>query len=316
MAHVPRVRFLNGFEMPQIGLGTWKSKPGEVCNAVKEAISAGYRHVDCAHAYQNETEVGEGIAAKVADGTVTREDLFVTSKLWNTFHRSTDVRPALQATIDRLGLKYLDLYLIHWPMSYAEDREMFPKDANGKFIYSQAGFMQAWKALEDCVDAGLVRSIGLSNFNHEQIERIWQEARHKPANLQVELHPYLTQPKLLAFCQEKGIVVTAHSPLGSRDRPWAKPDDLVLIDDPVLVGIAARINKTPAQVLIRWAIQRGTAVIPKSVTSERIRSNFQVFDFELSSEDVDALSALNRNLRNCHLDWVKDHPDWPFNIEF
>lgn len=312
----PTITFNNGYKVPVFGLGTWKSKPGEVMQAVKDAISCGYRHLDCALIYGNEPEVGEAIKAKIADGTVTRQDLFITSKLWNTYHRKSLVIPTLKESLTNLGLDYLDLYLIHWPMGYKEGGEKFPTDESGKTLYSDVDYIETWPAMEEAVEAGLVRSIGVSNFSKDQIERVLQIAKIVPANNQVECHPYLNQKKLIDYCKSKGITVTAYSPLGSPDRPWAKPDDPLLMDDPRIVGIAEKYKKTPAQILIRYQIQRDVIVIPKSVTKSRIEENIQVFDFALSDDDMKTIDGFDCNGRFLHLTWIKDHPHWPFNTEF
>jgi len=315
-ANVPKVKLNSGFEMPIIGLGTWKSKPGEVGAAVKDAIDAGYRHIDCAHVYQNEKEVGEALKEKLADGTVKREDLFIVSKLWNTFHSAPLVEPALRTTLAHLGLEYLDLYLIHWPITFAEGGDLFPKDENDKLCYKMVDHVETWKAMEKCVELGLVRSIGLSNFNSQQIQHILDNCTIKPTVNQVECHPYLNQQKLLDFCTEHGIVLTAYSPLGSPDRPWAKPEDPSLLEDPKIKAIGEKHGKSAAQILIRYQIERGIIVIPKSVTKSRIISNFNVFDFQLTAEDLESINSLNCAGRFCHVQWMSDHPDFPFNIEF
>ncbi|CAL8077542.1 unnamed protein product [Orchesella dallaii] len=315
-AKVPSVALNNGRLMPVFGLGTWKSKPGEVTKAVKDAIDVGYRHIDGALAYQNENEVGDAINAKISEGVVKRDDLFVVSKLWNTFHRPDLVSVGLKKTLADLRLDYLDLYLIHWPQGYKEEGELFPKDAEGKFLYSDVDYVDTWKALEECVKQGLVKSIGISNFNSQQIERILSSATIKPAVLQVECHPYLNQKKLLELCKSKGITVTAYSPLGSPDRPWAKPDDPKLLDDPKLVELSKKLNKSPAQIILRWQVQRGVIVIPKTVNKTRLIENIDIFDFELSQQDMDYINSMDCGGRACVLEWVKDHKHYPFNIEF
>ncbi|KAJ8704087.1 hypothetical protein PYW07_013381 [Mythimna separata] len=317
MARVPTIKFNNGQTYPVIGLGTWKSKPGEVTQAVKDAIDIGYRHIDCAYVYGNEKEVGAAITAKIADGTVTREDLFITSKLWNTFHRPDLVKGALQASLQNLNLKYLDLYLVHWPQAYKEETDLFPKDKSDNIIFSDVDYVDTWKALEPLVGEGLVKSIGISNFNSKQIERLLKSAKIVPVTNQVECHPYLNQRRLIDFCAARNISVTAYSPLGSPDRPWAKPDDPNLLEDPKLKAIADRLGKTVAQVLIRYQIDRGVIVIPKSVTKSRIASNFDVFDFKLSQEDMSLIDSFDCNGRLVPMTASLGHKFHPFeNDEF
>ncbi|RZF47543.1 hypothetical protein LSTR_LSTR009079 [Laodelphax striatellus] len=197
--------------------------------------------------------------------------------------------------------------------TWKEEAGLFPQDKDGKTLYSDVDYVDTWKALEECVKEGLTRSIGLSNFNSQQIDRILAVAEIKPV---VECHPYLNQKKLKEFCESKGILLTAYSPLGSPDRPWAKPGDPQLMDDPKLKNLSEKYQKTIAQILIRYQVQRGIIVIPKSVTKSRIESNFDVFDFELSAEDMSYIDGFDCNGRVLHLDWLKDHKHFPFNIEF
>jgi aldehyde reductase len=316
--NVPNVKLNNGNEIPIFGLGTWKSKPGEVTEAVKNAIDVGYRHIDGALVYQNEPEVGAAIQAKISEGVVKREDLFLTSKPWNTFHKPELVLPSLKQTLKDLGVEYLDLYLIHWPMGYKEGDVLFPQDENGKTLYSDADYVDTWKAMEELVGLGLVKSIGLSNFNKAQIERILAVATIPPAVNQVECHPYLAQRKLVEYCTSKGIAITGYSPLGSPDRPWAKPDDPKLVEDPKLVDLGKKYNKTAAQVVLRWLVQRGIIAIPKSVHKHRLEENISIFDFELSQEDMDYVYTFDKGTegRALHLSWAADHPHYPFKDEF
>ncbi|KAK7874350.1 hypothetical protein R5R35_007820 [Gryllus longicercus] len=312
---VPFVKFNNGQQFPIFGLGTWKSKPGEVTQAVKDAIDAGYRHIDCAHVYGNEAEVGAGIKAKIDEGVVKREDLYITSKLWNTYHRPDLVEPAIKTTLKNLGLEQLDLYLIHWPFAFKEGDSLFP-EKDGKTEFSDVDYVDTWKAMEQLVKKGLTKSIGISNFNHEQINRLLESAEIKPVTNQVEVQPYLNQQKLIDFCKSKDITITAYSPLGSPDRPWAKPGDPQLIDDPKLKELAQKYKKTPAQILLRYEVQRGLITIPKSVTKSRIQQNIEIFDFELSADDVKYIDTFDCKGRVCAFNTAQEHKYYPFNIEY
>lgn len=319
MSQIPKIKLSNGTTIPQFGLGTWKSKPGEVEAAVKAAIDCGYRHIDCALVYGNEDEVGAAITAKIAEGVVARKDLFITSKVWSTFHSKAKVLECVKRTLASLRIEFVDLLLVHWPMGLDEsnDKELFPKSEDGKFLYSDVDYMETWEGMENIYELGLAKAIGLSNFNSKQIERVLAKAKVPPMMHQFEIHPYFNNEKLIRFCHSRGIPVTGYSPLGSPDRPWAKPDDPVLLEDPQVLKMAAKYGKTSAQVLIRFAIQRGIVVIPKSVTASRIASNMDVFDFELSAEDMQTIMGFNRSDgRACHLNWMNDHPLWPFHDEF
>ncbi|XP_969456.3 aldo-keto reductase family 1 member B1 [Tribolium castaneum] len=312
MASVPKVKFNNGLQIPIFGLGTWKSKPGQVAQAVKDAIDIGYRHIDCAHVYGNEKEVGDAVVSKISQGVVKREDLFITSKLWNTFHRPDLVEGAIKQTLSDLGIEYLDLYLIHWPLAYKEGGPLFPADPQGKILFSDVDYVDTWKAMEQLVHKGLTKSIGISNFNKRQIERILSVATITPVTNQVECHPYLNQSKLIEFCKSKNITVTGYSPLGSPDRPWAKPDEPQLLDDPKLKELATKYKKTPAQIVLRYQVQRGVITIPKSVTKSRIQENFNIFDFELTADDVKYLNTFDCNGRFCPMTAGLGHPHHPF----
>ncbi|XP_011941146.1 PREDICTED: prostaglandin-E(2) 9-reductase-like [Cercocebus atys] len=275
------VRLNDGHLMPMLGFGTYapdhtpKNKAGE---ATKVAIDVGFCHIDAAFFYQNEKEVGKAIREKIADGTVKKEDIFYTTKLWTTFFRPELVRPALERSLKKLQLDYVDLFIIHNPL--------------------------AMKALEKCKDSGLTKSIGVSNFNRKLLELILNKPglKYKPTCNQVECHPYLNQSKLLEFCKSKDIVLVAYSALAShRDPNWMDPDSPYLLEEPTLKSIAKKHNRSPGQVALHYQLQRGVVVLAKSFSEKRIKENFQVFDFELTPEDMQAIDGLNRNFRYAKL---------------
>lgn len=320
MADKPGFKLQSGNVMPVIGLGTYAPKQGEdeVITAVKVGVRAGYRHLDCAAIYRNERAVGHAIKELIVQDTIKREDLFVTSKLWNTCHRPDLVRSSLKKSLYDLGLTYLDLYLIHWPIGLQEGGEFLPKDEDGTVLFSDVDFVETWKALEDCVDEGLVKDIGLSNFNSQQVSRILDIARIRPSNIQIEIHLHFANSKLIQFCQEKGISVTAYSPLGSPGNKTAYQSVPFVhsLQEPLVQEIAQKKGKLPSQIILRFLVQRNLCVIPKSVTPTRVTENFQIFDFELDSEEVKQLETLNKNHRlNLETHSMK-HQYYPFNIEY
>jgi len=263
--------------MDSVGLGTWKSKPGEVRQAVEAAIDSGYRHIDCAWCYANEEEVGAGLECKLKAGKVKREELFITSKLWCCFHEPSRVRGAVMETLKWLKLDYLDLYLMHNPVGYKfVEGKPFPLLENGKMENNDIDYMDTWKEMEKLQKEGLVKSIGVSNFNSVQLARVIKEGNIKPAVNQIEIHPYFTQEPLVDFCQKNDVVVTAYSPFASPDNPWLKEGYKSVLDDSKIKEIADKLKRTPAQVILRYLIQRGLIVIPKSVTPSRIDANYKV----------------------------------------
>ena len=223
--------------------------------------------------------------------------MFLTSKLWNTDHHPDQVRNAILVTLNNLNTPYLDLYLMHMPCAFQEGTDLFPTDENGQTLYSDVDYIDTWREMENAVDDGLVRSIGISNFNYRQTKRLLENCRIRPVTNQIECHPYLAQQKLDEYLRSQNIILTAYGPLGSPDRPWAKKDDPVLLEQSDLVNIAAKYNKTTAQILIRYQIERGHIVIPKSITKSRIISNISVFDFTLTHKDVKDIDSFNCNGR-------------------
>ncbi|MBV8553207.1 MAG: aldo/keto reductase [Acidobacteriaceae bacterium] len=272
-----------GGQIPALGFGTLIPDPVVTITATRDALEAGFRHFDCAERYRNEREVGEALHAGLAAGKIPREDIFVTTKLWNSNHRPERVEPAFEASLDRLGLEYLDLYLIHTPYAFQPGDEQDPRDQNGNVIYDeQVTLLDTWRAMENLVDHGRCRAIGLSDIGLNELLPIYESARIKPAVVQVEAHPYLPETELLEFCKEKGIVFLAFAPLGHGMKPG-------LLEDPVISAIAAQIGKTPAQVLLAWAVQRGTAVLTTPKSAARAKENF-----DISALPEDALNQINR----------------------
>ncbi|XP_794120.4 aldo-keto reductase family 1 member B1 [Strongylocentrotus purpuratus] len=306
-----------GRKLPLLGFGTWQIKPEEVGRVIETAIDCGYRHIDEASLYGNEKGVGDGIKAKIDDGTIKREDLFVTSKLWVTDSHPSRVEPSCRQSLSDLGLAYLDLFLIHCPTSAVGGKGPFPMDDNGLFIGDDTiDYVDTWRIMESLVDKGLVRAIGVSNFTVAQIQRVLDLPPKYPiANVQVECHPFLAQNELIEFCKKQGITVTAYSPLGSPERVLQKraTTDPLLMEDPVVCAIAKKRGVSPALVLIRYQLQRGVAVLPKSVKPSRIQQNFEALNFELSKEEFQTLVNLNKNYRLLNFAPMKNMKYYPFN---
>lgn len=275
--------------MPALGFGTLIPDRAETRTATSNALKTGFRHFDCAERYLNEREVGEALQAELASGAVAREDVFITTKLWNTNHRPERVEPAFDASCQRLGISYVDLYLIHTPYAFQPGDNMDPRDQGGNVIYDRdVTLLDTWKAMENLVDKGKCRAIGLSDMVLENTAPLFEAARIKPAVVQVESHPYLPQTELLDFCKEKGMVLLAFAPLGHGMRPGP-------LEDPTVLSIAQQTSLTPAQVLIAWGIQRGTAILTTAKNPDRIRENYNIS--RIPDEAVEKISGIQTRSR-------------------
>src|SRR5271169_5066623 len=269
--------------IPALGFGTLIPDPAVTRSATTNALKVGFRHFDCAERYRNEREVSESLQAEFATGAIAREDVFITTKLWNTNHRPERVEPAFDASRERLEISYVDLYLIHTPFAFQPGDNMDPRDQSGNIIYDRGvNLLETWRAMENLADRGKCRAIGLSDVVLENLVPLYEAARIKPAVVQVEAHPYLPETELLDFCKEKGIVFLAFAPLGHGARPGP-------LEDPAVLSVAARVAKTPAQVLLAWAIQRGTAVLTTPKTAARAQESFNI-----STLPPDALDEISR----------------------
>ena len=284
-----RIPLANGAgQIPALGFGTLIPDLALTITATRDALEAGFRHFDCAERYGNEREVGTALQAGLAARGIAREGIFVTTKLWNSNHRPERVEPAFEASLQRLGLAYLDLYLIHTPFAFQPGDNQDPRDQNGNVIYDRGvTLLDTWRAMENLVghgtsDRGKCRAIGLSDITLEDLKPVYDAARIKPAVVQVESHPYLPETELLEFCKQNGIVLLAFAPLGHGMKPG-------LLEDPVIVAVAARVGKTPAQVLLAWAVQRGTALLTTPRSAARARENF-----DISALPEDAFEEINR----------------------
>ena len=295
-------------EIEKIGLGLWKISNDECADIVYNAIKIGYRHLDSACDYGNEVEVGKGINRALDEGLCRREDLKVTSKLWNTYHSKEHVKQALEKTLTDLNLDYLDSYLIHFPIAqpfvpfetrYPPEWVFDPQSEEPEMKIAPVPLYETWQAMENLYQQGLVKSIGVCNYNSGLLNDLMSYAKIKPAELQIESHPYLTQEKLIRLAKSYGIAVTAFSPLGALsylELDMAEKMEAV-IDQPVILSAASRLSKTPAQIVLRWGIQRGCSIIPKSSKITRLQENFDIFNFELTAQEMAEISALNCNRR-------------------
>jgi D-xylose reductase len=302
------VRLHSGATMPSVGLGLWKIDTTNTAQMVVSAIESGYRQLDGACDYGNEREAGLGVRQAIASGLCARESLWVTSKLWNTYHRPVHVRQAVERSLRDWGLDYFDLYLIHFPISlayvpferrYPPGWYFDPEDSQPQMVVDPIRISDTWEAMEQLVDSGLVRHIGVCNFNCSLMRDLLAYARIRPEVLQVESHPYLVQAKLLRYCQQEQIAFTAFSPLGAGSYVslnMATSDQSVL-NELRVSSIAQQHGKTPAQIVLRWAVQRGTSIIPKTSRPERLKENLAIFDFELSQQEMKQIGSLDRNQR-------------------
>ncbi|KAM7532433.1 hypothetical protein Aperf_G00000133119 [Anoplocephala perfoliata] len=314
----PYLRLNSGYKIPQIGFGTFDAPKDVVGDAVKKAFDAGYLHIDCAALYGNEKEVGEAIAESMEKHGLKRKDIFITSKLWCDSHDPKDVRNACKDSLRKLGLDYLDLYLIHWPVSF-HFKKGVPIDFNDPncLVYEYHKLEDTWRAMEELVAFGHAKSIGVSNFNKHQIRHIVKHGTIVPAVNQVEVNLHWLNTRLIDYCRSKRIVIEGYSPFGSP----GVAKSMNLLAEPILelkpvVEIAERHNVTPAQVIIRHGLQRNIVVLAKSVTAERIRSNFDVLDFKLSDEEMEQLNTAGRNKRLFEVLAYANHPEYPFSDEF
>ncbi|XP_076283411.1 aldo-keto reductase family 1 member A1 isoform X2 [Lasioglossum baleicum] len=324
------VRLLSGYDMPTVGLGTWQAKPEEIENAVTTALDVGYRHIDTAFNYNNEDAIGTVLKKWFANGG-KRENLFITTKLPHYGNRPSEVEKYIQLSLEKLGLEYLDMYLIHMPFAFKKDKSTYAPatQEDGSYVLDlDTDPVLVWKEMEEQVIKGRTRSIGLSNFSEKQVLSIWENAQIKPSNLQIELHAYLQQTSLREFCKSHNIIVTAYSPLAS---PGAKvhfktkynvsvesyPD---ILGHPVVEKLSAEYKRIPAQILLRYLLQLGVVVIPKSASPERIKKNIELFDFALNEDDMKLLGTLDKGVRGRIFNFlffkgVENHPLYPFKDE-
>jgi len=288
-----------GTNIPAVGFGTWKIPPGKAKETIQKALELGYRHFDCALEYGNQEEIGDALHELIESHQISRGDLFITSKLWNTHHKRHGAYDDLSQTLRQLKLHHLDLWLMHWPLSFVcgprrgDDTTASAKDQNGKVMLDETSIFETWKAMEEMYKDGKARAIGVSNFPLRLLDQLLTVCEVAPAVVQIEHHPYLQQTDIVEFCHRKGIHVTAYSPLGSQSDCC----DVDLLKDPVLIDIGKRCGKTAAQVVLQWNLQRHISAVPKSENPDHMRDSLKVFDFELSEEDISKIDRLERGLR-------------------
>lgn len=304
--------FSNGDLMPALGLGTWKSAKGEIYQTIRTAIEIGYRHFDCAFIYGNEEEIGSAIGDAIKNNEVKREDLYITSKLWNNRHRAEDVQPAMEASLKNLQLDYLDLYLVHWPVALVYDVN-YPQKVDEMISLNELPLSETWLAVIALKEKGLARHIGVSNFSIKKISQLRDETGVLPEALQVELQPFHQQKPLVEFTKQNNIAITGFCPLGSADRPASRisPNEPKLFESKTILNIAQEKACSPAQVMLAWAVNRGTSVIPKSVNPTRLKENLAAADIVLSAGQMDRMSELDRHYRYIKGDfWCLEGSDY------
>jgi len=291
------VTLSSGQVMPLLGMGTWHHGPKEeIQEAIKYAVKQGYRNIDGAHIYLNESEVGETYKEILEAGEVKREELFIATKLWSTHHEPERVEEALTDSLKKLNLDYVDVYYIHWPAAFKYGDGNLPEDADGRIAFIDVDWMDTYKAMEACVDKGLTKSLGICNFNGKMLKRLLKECKHKPTLLQVESNPRFQNDILRRFCLQNDIRMVAYSPFGSPDLPWGEKLPHLLID-PVLKGIADRLGVSTAKVVLAWQVQRGVSIIPKSVIPSELSDNLGCFSVTLKAEDIATITTLERGVR-------------------
>ncbi|XP_038217759.1 aldo-keto reductase AKR2E4-like [Zerene cesonia] len=307
---VVKIKLNNGDEMPVIALGTYlgfnengivQSRDHFLRNVILNAIDEGYRHFDTASIYETEGEIGEAVVMKIDEGVVKRSDVFITTKLWNTNHERDSVTMALRKTLLKMGLDYVDLFLMHWPIALNED-----------YTYSDVDYLDTWRGMEDAQRLGLTRSIGVSNFNKEQIERLLQECSIRPVALQIEVHPQIVQQDLVEYAQNKGLVVMGYSPFGSLVKRHGLEMSGPKMDDPTLMDIAKKYSKTTPQVVLRWLVDRNIVPVAKTVNSTRIKENINIFDFKLTEEEIFKINNFNEFKRYTLPSFWQNHKYYPF----
>lgn len=315
---VPKVKLNNGHEIPMIGIGTERTSSDQTKleSALVFAVKNGYRYIDAAWITLIDPVLERAVKKSLGTltGTCTRQDLFLVCKLWNTYHSTEGVKMGLTDTLTNVGLDYLDCFYIQWPTGFKESPgvEPYPKDSDGNIMFSDVHYVETYKSIEECVKQGAVKSIGLCNFNKHQLEDILKSCTIKPSICQIEVHPYFQNDDMVEFCQNNGILVVASSPLGDYDLAKAREEIPRVLEDHTLIAIGKKYNKSPAQVCLRWCVQRGLVPVPKALEEDKILENIFIFDFSLTNEDMQEIKKLNKNFRIQKFTEAKSHKFYPF----